>query len=167
MEREATNWANVREEYIAGNMSLRELADRHGLKQWEVQRYSSEEGWSAQRRAARARGERPPAQDTGARAGAPGGEGPKDGAQEGAGDAAADDVSNDVQIARRARRALLMMLQRAAEAIPCDATEVKSTGDAGEAKLLKLRDLTAAYKELVDDLPSEDKGGESRVIIDI
>jgi hypothetical protein len=33
-------------------------------------------------------------------------------------------------------------------------------------KLLKLRDLTAAYKELAGDLPAESGGEGSRVIID-
>jgi len=34
-------------------------------------------------------------------------------------------------------------------------------------RLLKLRDLTAAYKELAVDLPVEDADGGSRVVIDI
>jgi hypothetical protein len=63
--------------------------------------------------------------------------------------------------------ALLQMLERAAAAIPCDATEVKTTGNGGEVKLLKLRDLTAAYKELAGDLPAEDADGGSRVVIDV
>jgi hypothetical protein len=63
--------------------------------------------------------------------------------------------------------ALLQMLERAAATIPCDATEVKTTGDGGEVKLLKLRDLTAAYKELAGDLPAEDADGGSRVVIDV
>ena len=83
----------------------------------------------------------------------------KPGAEAGAG--------GEARVARRTRMALLQMLERAAAAIPCDATEVKTTGDGGEVKLLKLRDLTAAYKELAGDLPAEDADGGSRVVIDV
>lgn len=76
-------------------------------------------------------------------------------------------AGGEVRVARRTRMALLQMLERAAAAIPSDATEVKTTGDGGEVKLLKLRDLTAAYKELAGDLPAEDADGGSRVVIDV
>ena len=71
-------------------------------------------------------------------------------------------------MARKARKALLQMLERAAETIPCDATEVKTTAEDGAVKLLKLRDLTAAYKELVGDLPEDGEQRETRrVVIDV
>ena len=72
----------------------------------------------------------------------------------------------DLSKARQTRRALLSMLERTAKAMPCDATEVKTTGEDGAVKLLKLRDLTAAYKELVGDLTGEEHE-ENRVIIDV
>ena len=80
---------------------------------------------------------------------------------------AAASAGGEVRVARRTRMALLQMLERAAATIPCDATEVKTTGDGGEVKLLKLRDLTAAYMELAGDLPAEDADGGSRVVIDV
>ena len=74
----------------------------------------------------------------------------------------------DVKVARKTRKALLRMLERAAETIPCDATEVKTTAEDGAVKLLKLRDLTAAYKELVGDLPADGEQREKpRVVIDV
>ena len=70
-------------------------------------------------------------------------------------------------IAERVRRRLLLKLERAADEFPCDATEIK-TQDDSTVKLLKLRDLTAAYKELVGDMPRDGTGKEeSRVIIDV
>lgn len=77
------------------------------------------------------------------------------------------DEDGDLFRARQTRRALLSMLERTARTMPCDATEVKTTGEDGAVKMLKLRDLTAAYKELVGDLPTESGGEGSRVIIDI
>jgi len=79
----------------------------------------------------------------------------------------AGSAGDDVQVARRTRKALLLMLERTAASAPGDATEVKTTEEGGAVKLLKLRDLTAAYKELAGDLPAETAGGESRVVVDL
>ena len=57
-------------------------------------------------------------------------------------------------------------MEHAAQVIPCDATEVKTTAEDGAVKLLKLRDLTAAYKELVGDLDAEERE-QDRVVIDV
>ena len=77
-------------------------------------------------------------------------------------------AAEDVEIAMRIRRQLLRKLEQATDVIPCDATEMKTQDEGNTVKLLKLRDLTAAYKDLVEDIPTEDGGsGAPKVIIDV
>ena len=60
--------------------------------------------------------------------------------------------SADAQIAARLRRKLLMRIERVADEIPDGAvTEIKSQDD-GKVLLFKLRDLTAAYKDMAGDI---------------
>lgn len=164
IEREEVNWAAVRAEYMAGGVSQVALAKKHGVSVYAVRKRAGTENWTAKARDA--------------------GPGIDDKNREG-GEARAADVEavggvggdvqaagpvsagSDAQAARRTRMALLQMLERAAAAIPCDATEVKTTGNGGEVRLLKLRDLTAAYKELAGDLPAGEAGADNRVVIDV
>ena len=140
IEREAIDWAALRAEYVAGGIGQKALAKKHGVSSGAVQKRAREEDWVALRGAAAAKAEEAAAE----KAGAPG----------------------DGLIALRLRRALLLKLERAAATIPCDATEMKTTAEDGAVKLLKLRDLTAAYKELVGDLDTEERE-QSRVVIDL
>ena len=69
--------------------------------------------------------------------------------REGMSDAGEDGNS---QIAARLRRKLLMRIERVADEIPDGAvTEIKSQDD-GKVLLFKLRDLTAAYKDMAGDI---------------
>ena len=68
----------------------------------------------------------------------------------------------------RVRNKLLLKLENATDEIPCDATEMKVQEDSKTVKLLKLRDLTAAYKDLVEDMSVKDAdNGQARVIVDV
>ena len=70
-------------------------------------------------------------------------------AHEGLSDAGED---GNGQIAARLRRKLLMRIERVADEIPDGAvTEIKSQDD-GRVLLFKLRDLTAAYKDMAGDI---------------
>lgn len=144
------NWEALRAEYVAGGIGQAALTRKHGVKPGTLKRRARDEGWVALRRDA--------AEE---RAGAA----EKAGA-EGKSPVAQADGGGDGQIALRLRKALLMKLERAAAIMPCDATEIKTTDEGGAVKLLKLRDLTAAYKELVGDLEVGD-GEQSRVVIDL
>ena len=136
---------------MAGDMSLRALAQRHGIPLRTLQRRSSAEGWVVLRETAKAgRG-----RENGAGEPRP--------AMDGEGGAA-----GDAEIAMRIRRRLLRKLEQATDVIPSDATEMKTQDEGNTVKLLKLRDLTAAYKDLVEDIPTEDGGsGAPKVIIDV
>lgn len=166
IDREDVNWEAVRAEYMAGGLSQEALAKKHGVSAYALRKRARAEGWAA----AKARGgvkaeaaAKPVEADgNGTDTGSPPSEKAGRARPEAAGSAA-----GEVQVARRTRMALLQMLERAAVAIPCDVTELKTTGDGGEVRMMKLRDLTAAYKELAGDLPVKDADGGSRVVIDV
>ena len=77
-------------------------------------------------------------------------------------------LTGNARIAARLRKKLLVRLEKVADAIPDGAvTEVKGAArEDGSATLFKLRDLTAAYKELVGDLDAEERE-QVRVVIDV
>ena len=129
-------------EYVAGGVSQDALAQKHGVSLSALKRRAQAEGWAAMRRGERARGE------------------------EGRAQSEVPAYEGDAKIALRLRETLLLKLESAAATIPCDATEMKTTAADGAVKLLKLRDLTAAYKELVGDLTEEERE-ENRVVIDV
>ena len=75
--------------------------------------------------------------------------------------------ASDTEIALRVRRQLLMKLEKMAEAMPTDAVTERKSQDDSAVSLFKLRDLTAAFKEVTGDLGLEDEETEQvRVIID-
>ena len=163
IERETIDWAALRAEYVAGGIGQKALAKKHGVSSGAVQKRAREEGWVALRGAAAEQAAEAAAkveEEAAAKA--------EELAAEQAEEAAAEKAGapGDGQIALRLRRALLLKLERAAATIPCDATEMKTTADDGAVKLLKLRDLTAAYKELVGDLDTQERE-QSRVVIDL
>lgn len=71
----------------------------------------------------------------------------------------------NARIAARLRKKLLMRLEKVADAIPDGAvTEVKAPAQAdGATTLFKLRDLTAAYRDLAEEPEGEAAGGEGDV----
>lgn len=67
-------------------------------------------------------------------------------------------LKGNARIAARLRKKLLMRLEKVADAIPDGAvTEVKAQDD-GATTLFKLRDLTAAYRDLAGGGPED--GGD-------
>ena len=69
-------------------------------------------------------------------------------------------LKGNARIAARLRKKLLMRLEKVADAIPDGAvTEVKAQDD-GATTLFKLRDLTAAYRDLAGDM-AEEGGGDT------
>ena len=69
-------------------------------------------------------------------------------------------LTGNARIAARLRKKLLVRLEKVADAIPDGAvTEVKAQDD-GATTLFKLRDLTAAYRDLAGDMAG-DGGGDT------
>lgn len=148
-----TNWEAIREEYILGNMSQKTLAEKHGVSYGQLKRRAAAEGWAQARLSARQDGaeahKKPEAVTRRC-----------DGCvhnSAGETDAFGNEDGN-TQIATRLRRKLLMQIERVADRIPDEAvTEIKSQDD-GKVLMFKLRDLTAAYKDLANELlRSEDE----------
>ena len=78
------------------------------------------------------------------------------------------EAEDEARIAMRVRRKMLLKLERIAEAVPDEAVTEWKTQEGSEVKLFKLRDLTAAYKEVTGDLAPEEKGrDEVRVVVDL
>jgi hypothetical protein len=158
---EEINWDAMREAYVAGRMSLGALARAHGLTTYRVNKHSRAEGWVAMRREAKA-----------ARGRADETEGVREAAEKRSDtairEAAVDGTAEDIEVALRVRKKLLLKLEGATDVIPIDATEMKIQENSKTVKLLKLRDLTAAYKDLIDDMSVADVGREqARVIVDV
>ena len=125
--RGAIDWDAIRAEYVAGGVSQRALAEKCGVSYSALNRRAAAEQWTRARMAG---------MDGGAACGATGDM----------------DGDGDGQIAARLRRKLLKRIERVADEIPDGAvTEIKSQDD-GRVLLFKLRDLTAAYKDMAGDI---------------
>ena len=46
----ATDWTALRVEYVHGSATMRELADKHGIKSAGLMRRAAKEGWDAERK---------------------------------------------------------------------------------------------------------------------
>lgn len=46
----ATDWTKLRLEYVHGTVTMRELAEKHGIKAAGLMRRAAKEGWDAQRK---------------------------------------------------------------------------------------------------------------------
>lgn len=67
----------------------------------------------------------------------------------------ADSAAENATLAADMKRRLLLRLKRTEEKFPMDATEVKVV-EKGKTVIYRLRDLTAAYKDLTDDIVQPD-----------
>ena len=131
------DWDAIREEYVAGGVTQRALAERYGIPYTTLKRRAAAGKWSALRDAVRSE----PAEDSGG--------------------------DSDTDIALRTRRKLLTVLERMADDIPGGALTEYKTQDDSAVRLFRLKDFTSAYKELTGDLPLGDEGrDEVKVIID-
>lgn len=140
---------------MASDISQRALAARHGVSVYALRQRTAKEGWS-KRRAAQRLGT-PAAEPDGGRgetgmteAESRGAEAAAGGGREGAPRPEAE--AGNAEVAVRLRRKLLERLERVADAMPeGPVTETKQQED-NRISLFKLRDLTAAYKDLAGEL---------------
>lgn len=128
------NWHKVRAEYIAGS-SQRKLAEKYGCNRAAIERRCRLEKWSEARNDARAKVQEKIIQKT------------------------AEKAADNATIAADLKKNLLLRLQRIEEHYPMDATEVK-TKIGNSWAVYRIRDLTAAYKDLTEDLQTASNGNE-------
>ena len=128
------DWNAIRAEYISG-VSYRKLADKYGVSRSCVLRKCKAERWTESRNQAEAKATAKAVQKTAA--------------------AAAD---NAVIAARIKGKALSMIDRLFDEFAEMHATERRETTD-GATDIKRLRDLTAAYKDITSDMATGETAG--------
>lgn len=148
--KDGIDWNAIRAEYIAGGIGQRKLAEKHGVKYAALRDKCCAEGWVSKRQEAQRKIIADAVQKT------------------------ANAVADNAVIAQRIHRKLLLRLERALDDLPKETGTRVYTDEIGagvdkKGKPVKrqsgieykLRDLTAAYKDLTADImPEQGKGNE-------
>ena len=153
---EKTDWNAIKAEYICGNSSQRELAEKYGVSPAYLMKRANKEHWKQDRDKAVKKGF-------------------EKGQQK-----AADAIADNATIAARIRTKLLRKLEKEIDALPeLIGSETRNTileneyltNEKGKAignkpskakevsKSFKLRDLTAAFKDLTADMVTTETAG--------
>ena len=122
------DWNAIRAEYIGSKISQRKLAAKYGLKYPQIRNKAEIEGWVKLREEAERKSSAQATQKV------------------------ADAAADNAVIAADIKKRLLLRLQRIEQKYPFDATEVRSRNDKNVV-IYRIRDLTAAYRDLTDDMP--------------
>ena len=140
-------WHKIKAEYIAG-ASQRMLAEKYKVSRTSVAKHCRNEGWSEERKKAEAKVTQEVIRKT------------------------ADEAADNAVIAERIKTKLLRRLEREIDHLPesigsemfqnvqnleYDGNRVKKRTDGG--KTYKLKDLTAAYKDLTADMVQTEQSG--------
>lgn len=157
MEKGRIDWNAIRAEYIGGGISQRKLAEKYGLSRTAIQQRSKVEGWTKKREKAQAEAVSNVIRKT------------------------ASAAADNAVIASRIREKLLRKLEAELDAMDeGQGTEWRETTyfvteseDGGRpqtgqrTRIRKLRDLSAAFKDLTEDLPKADKEGRNDPVIEL
>ena len=126
-ETKRIDWNAIRAEYIGGGTSYRKLAEKHQVSFMVLKTRAKKEDWPGLRTQAEHKASTEATQKAAA--------------------AAADNAVIAAEIKKR----LLLRLSRAEQKFPMDATEVRTQVGKSTA-IFKLRDLTAMYRDLTEDM---------------
>ena len=122
------DWNKIRAEYITG-VSQRQLAEKYGVSRTMIERHSRNEKWSSERVAARAKVQEKVIQKT------------------------AQKAADNATIAADIKRKALLLLDRLVDDFAQHtATEHREYNEHNLTDIKRLRDLTAAYKDLTADM---------------
>ena len=134
---ERIDWSIVRAEYVAGGTSHRKLAKKYGVSATSIGKRSRAEGWAKDREEARRRSCEEVVRKT------------------------ADIAAENAVRAQRIKTRLLEKLEALMEE-QLRATEERQYDGADRLVAInRLRDLTAAYKDLTGDMPRPEAGEEA------
>lgn len=122
------NWNAIRAEYIGGGISQRKLAKKYGVSDTTLMKKANAEGWHKLREKAEIKSTAQAQQKT------------------------AEAAADNALIAADIKKRLLLRLKRIEEKYPFDATEVR-THEGKSTVTFRIKDLTAAYRDLTDDMP--------------
>lgn len=125
------DWNTIRAEYIGG-ASYGVLSKRHSLTKSTIFKKSKKEGWDDLRKRTANAVETETIQRT------------------------AEIAADNASIAQELKKKLLLRLKRIEEKYPYDATEVRAK-QGNNYVTFRIRDLTAAYKELTEDMQTGNK----------
>ena len=149
------DWHSVRAEYIVGGTSYRKLAKKYGIPFGTIRHRAEVEEWVKEREIAEHNVNTITAQKTGKA------------------------VAENAVIAARIKEKLLRKLEKEIDALPDslgsetrNSVFEQSIGRDGKkqrevTKAYKLRDLTAAYRDLTGDLDMNTVGDQVRIVIDV
>ena len=126
-ETKRIDWNAIRAEYIGGGTSYRKLAEKHQVSFMVLKTRAKKEDWPGLRTQAEHKASTEATQKT------------------------AEAAADNAVIAADIKKRLLLRLSRAEQKFPMDATEVRTQVGKSTA-IFKLRDLTAAYKDLTEDM---------------
>ena len=126
-ETKRVNWRNIRAEYISGGISYREIAKKYDIPFGTVRHRAQVENWVREREIAEHNVNMMSAQKT------------------------AEAAADNAVIAADIKKRLLLRLKRIEEKYPFDATEIR-THEGKSTVTFRIRDLTAAYKDLTEDI---------------
>ena len=125
------DWNAIRAEYIGGGISQRKLAEKHGVSADVLMQKANRERWKKDRDKTLSKATARIQQKI------------------------AETAADNATIAQDLKKRLLLRLQRIEAKYPFDATEIK-THEGKNTVTFRIRDLTAAYKDLADGLPMTD-----------
>ena len=131
-----TDWAAIQAEYIGGNIGQARLAKKHGIAYGSLRRRAESEGWYQLKKQA--------VRECGLKA-----------AQK-----TAEAASENALTAARIKAKLLERLEKLADVV-LEATEEREYDGPNLVAINRLRDLTAAYKDLTEDLPKGEAGEDA------
>ena len=133
---EMPDWEKIRAEYIAGGISIRELAQKYGVTRSAIGRRARSESWTDER------------DKTGTKV--------RQKTEDLIVSRQSEAYAENADIAERIRMKLLERLEREIDALP----ESIGTRMSRDGKECKLRDLTGAYLDLTRDAPDAAKTGD-------
>ena len=135
------NWRKIKAEYIAGGISQRELAEKHGISQRTIERRAQQEKWTEKRKDADGKAVEKVAEKT------------------------AETVADNAVVLERIKSKILAKVEKMIDAYDTDATEystVKKTTKGKKAAILKykIKDLAAVYESLSDKVDKPGQGAD-------
>jgi hypothetical protein len=150
IDKSMPDWHKLKIEYISGDISLRKLSEKHGVPWSTLRSKSFREKWGKEREKARTKVKQTAIKKT------------------------AETAADNALIASRIRTKLLLKLEKEIDALPdligsetrsniidfeYQGKNSKPTKSSEFSKAFKIRDLTAAYKDLTGDLTTTDNAG--------
>ena len=141
-KKSAEFWATVKAEYIAGGISMRKLAKKHGISPDVLMQKACREKWTADRDKVISEGLAKVQQK------------------------ASQSIADSVTTAGEIKLRLLERLRRMEEKYPFDATEVRSRVN-GNIVIFRIKDLTSAYRDLTADMNLNGNTEQVRIVIDV